>query len=246
MELERSEVRWGTTTIRYAIRRSRKRETVAIAVDAHDGVVLTAPLKAPVERLDQIVKTKSPWIAERLKRSSDLPSSPAPREFVSGETFWYLGRQYRLRLLSEAAVAPARLRLRQGWLELPLPASLPEQHRASYVRAALVDWYTAHAQARLPDVAEKWAKRLGVKLAGVSIREQQKRWGSCDRSRHLRFNWRIVQAPMALIEYVAAHEAVHLLHGDHSGAFWATLGRVMPDYDTRRERLRRLGAVLTW
>jgi predicted metal-dependent hydrolase len=141
-------------------------------------------------------------------------------------------------------VAP--LRLHQGWLELPLPKHLSELQTPHYARAALTDWYRKHATAKLPSIAAHWATRLGVDLTGVSIRDQQKRWASCDRHGHLRFNWRIIQAPISLIEYVAAHEATHLLHRDHSRDFWAALGRVMPDYEARRERLRRVGAEMTW
>ena len=71
-------------------------------------------------------------------------------------------------------------------------------------------------------------------------------WGSCDTKGVLRLNWRIVQAPKRLIEYVVAHEIVHVLHADHGRAFWAALGRVMPDYEARRDELRKLGPSLEW
>ena len=88
--------------------------------------------------------------------------------------------------------------------------------------------------------------RFGVPEPGVVIRDQQRRWGSCDRRGTLRVNWRIVQAPMRLVDYVVAHELAHLRHQDHSKAFWALLGRAMPDYEPRREALRRMGAKLGW
>jgi len=77
------------------------------------------------------------------------------------------------------------------------------------------------------------------------VREQEKRWGSCAPG-VVRFNWRIVQAPMRLLDYVVAHEIAHLLHGDHGKAFWARLGRVLPDYEVRRAELQTLGTLLIW
>jgi predicted metal-dependent hydrolase len=80
----------------------------------------------------------------------------------------------------------------------------------------------------------------------VVIRNQQRRWACCDARGTLRVNWRIVQAPMRLVDYVVAHELVHLRHKQHSKAFWAVLGRAMPDYERRREDLRRIGTKLEW
>jgi predicted metal-dependent hydrolase len=147
--VERSQVRFGTKTIGYKIQRSSKRSTVSIAIDPAEGVLVTAPRPASVERLDRLIHSKGPWIVERLKRRSDLPPPMPAREFVSGETFLYLGRQHRLRLdLNEA---PRPLRLDLGWLRVPIPRSLPADHRSQFVRAALIDWYKPRAAKPEPD-----------------------------------------------------------------------------------------------
>jgi hypothetical protein len=114
------------------------------------------------------------------------------------------------------------------------------------VRKAVVTWYRHHAAERLPERAAIWAKKMGVPVPVVLIRDQRRRWGSCDPKGNLRFNWRTVQAPMRLVDYVVAHELVHLGHRHHTAAFWAALGRVMPDYEARREALRGMGARLEW
>lgn len=90
------------------------------------------------------------------------------------------------------------------------------------------------------------AERLGLFPSSVLVREQRKRWGSADAKGNVRFNWRVVQAPMRLVDYVVAHGLVHLAYPDHTRDFWATLGRVMPDYEVRRETLRRMGRRMVW
>jgi len=199
---------------------------------------LTAPSATPLNRLDRVVRTKARWIVQRLRRQSDLPPPPAEREFVSGETFRYLGRQYRLRVERGDGWA----HLRNGHLVAQVPAVGNPEH----VRRALVRWYRHHAADRLPELALLWAKKLGVTITAVALREQRRRWGSCDRAGSLRLNWRIVQAPRTCIEYVVAHEVVHVQHPNHTPAFWAALGRIMPDYERRRARLRELGPSLIW
>ncbi len=242
--LETSRVQWGRTRIDYAIRRSARRKTVAVAVDPVDGVLLTAPQDVPVVRLDQVVRDKARWIVERLRHVGQ-PEPPAPpRELVSGESFLYLGRHYRLRIRSAARSSPAKLT--RGYLELSVARALSDAARRETVLAALGDWYRAHATARLPERVAIWADKLDAHPTDVLVRDQRKRWASCDERGALRFNWRIIQAPMRLVDYVVAHELVHLHHHDHTQAFWARLGAAMPDYEERKEALRKLGPRLQW
>jgi predicted metal-dependent hydrolase len=244
-EGERSQVWWGRTAIPYAIHRSPRRATVSIAVEPTGEVVLTAPNTARLDQLDRIVRAKAPWIVERLRKTSDLPPSLPSREFITGETFLYLGRQYRLRVEDQVEGA-GEVGLRRGWLVVPVPEVREGIDRAEHVQKALVAWYKTHAARRLPERAAMWSKKLGIPLPPVIIREPRKRWGSCDAKGTLRFNWRVIQAPLRLVDYVVAHELVHLVHADHTKRFWATLGRVMPDYEARRVALRSLGSRCVW
>lgn len=123
---------------------------------------------------------------------------------------------------------------------------LEQTPRAQEARLAVVAWYRQHAQERLPERVLTWADELGLAAPRVLIREQRLRWGSCDASGTLRLNWRIVQAPTRLIDYVVVHELAHLLHRDHTRAFWATLAKVIPDYEADKMRLLKLGPRLTW
>lgn len=241
--VERSEVRFGTKTIEYSIRRSSRRATVSIAIDPGGGVLVTAPSPAPVKRLDEIVHAKATWIVQRLKRQSDLPP-PMAKEFVSGESFLYLGRQYRIRV--DRDQEPRPLRLDNGWLRVPLPPHLGEQHRSGYVRAALIDWYRRNASRRIPERALHWAAKLDVKAPEVLLSEPRTRWGSASSSGTVRINWRIIQAPTSLVDYVVAHELAHLRHPDHTPEFWRSLERVMPDYESRKVRLRGVGPSMSW
>jgi predicted metal-dependent hydrolase len=242
--VERSQVRFGTKTIGYAIKRSSRRATVSIAIDPSEGVLVTAPRPTTVERLDRLVHAKGPWVIERLKRRSDLPPAPPAREFVSGESFLYLGRQHRLRL--DLGEAPRPLRLVGGWMRLPIPPSLPQDHRASFVRAALLDWYKPRAGRRLRARVKVWASKLQITEPELLLVEPRKRWGSASASGAVRLNWRIVQAPLTLVDYVVVHELMHVAHPNHTASFWAAIGRVMPDYEERKAKLRQIGPQLEW
>ncbi len=241
-----SRVQFGRTAIPYAIRRSSRRKTVSVAVDPKDGgVVLTAPLGVEVERLDRVVKDRAPWILERLRRVEEGDPKPSPREFVSGETFLYLGRQYRLRVVAVAELGETKLK--GGWLETPIERALKGPQRAAAVRRSLVAWYRDRAAQRLPEHIQTWSSAAGGRPVGeVIISDQRRRWASCDARGNLRFNWRVIQAPLRLHDYVVAHELVHLQHRDHTAAFWRALGEAQADYEARRLALRELGQRLEW
>jgi len=241
---ERSEVRYGSRSITYVLRRSPGRSTVSIAVDRTSRVVVTAPSGVPMGRVDQVVLARARWIVERLRQRSEIPPPLPDREFVTGETFLYLGRQYRLRVEVDDDVRP--LQLTGGWLRVAVPTSLGRTHRSGYVRAALIDWYKKRAVDRLPERVFAWAGRIGRSRPPIFISEPQRRWGSTTASGIVRLNWRTIQAPVPLLDYVILHELVHLVHRDHGRGFWAAMGRVMPDYDERKRRLRELGPRLEW
>ena len=96
------------------------------------------------------------------------------------------------------------------------------------------------------DRARDIRAKAGVSPSRVVVADQRKRWGSCDQRGAIRLNWRIVQAPMRLVDYVVVHELVHLRHRGHGRDYWQAVGRVMPDYERRREELRQCGFALAW
>jgi len=235
---ERSEIQFGLTRIPFEVRRSARRRTVALAVDGAGDLMVTAPPRVPVKRLQDVVRAKAPWVIERVKKASDRPPAMASREWVTGETVLYLGRHYRLKVVAgsdEHAV------LKGGWLVVPAA-----RRDASCVRQGVVAWLREHAELYLPDRLADVCARHGLSRPVVIVGEQRARWGSCDARGTLRINWRVIQAPIPVIDYVLVHELTHLAHPSHDRAFWAALGRKMPDYEARRQGLRDLGPDLVW
>ena len=238
---ETSTIAWCGRELPYTIRRSaRRKKTVAVTVDPAGSVLVVAPERLATTRLDAIVVRKAAWIAQRLRGLEAPGPASALREFVSGASVLYLGRHYRLKVHPDET---GETKLRGGWLHVPAPVG---EQPAAHVRAALVSWFRRHAAERLPERVEAWRAKAGVAPPRVVVSDQRKRWGSCDQRGTIRLNWRIVQAPMRLVDYVVVHELVHLRYRGHDREFWQTVGRVMPDYERRREELRQCGDRLVW
>ena len=238
---ERGRVRFGDTTIEYAVRRSeRRKKTVQITVDG-GGVQVAAPFETPETELRALVRKRAPWI---LSHASDEMLEASPKRFVSGETLPYLGRNVRMIVRSTDIRSPD-VRFDHWRFCIAVPKTLNGDERYEPIRRAVVRWYRYRASERLPDVVERWWPRLCQgDMTRILIRDQRQRWGSCAPDGTLRFNWRAMMLKPALIEYVVAHELAHMTHRNHSTDFWGLLSSVMPDAQHRRNSLREEGRML--
>jgi len=235
---------FGTTTIEYTVQRTNRRKTVAITVRPDMSVSVAAPKGTRQTLIAKKVRHKAEWVVrqqERLRRNG----RHLAKECVSGESFRYLGRQYQLKVQQRPA-APENVRatMARGCLVVPVARRWNAKRRRHAVQQALVNWYRERATQQIHSAVDRLAKRLGVTVETVEVREMKTRWGSGGADARVRFNWRIVMAPKPLLEYVVAHELCHIRHHDHSREFWRLLGRVMPDYEQRRHELEMLGPAL--
>ncbi|MFH0982626.1 MAG: SprT family zinc-dependent metalloprotease [Planctomycetota bacterium] len=235
-----SPIQFGGTTIWYEVIRRRGRKSVSIVIDPDDGVLVIAPKQAAAEYLAGVVERRANWIVTKLAEVNSV-ALPIERDFVNGERYHYLGRQFELRLVKAERDSTPVVRLTAGRFTVTADVGRGDGRRRRVVRSALVEWYREHALVRLGDRVECFADRLGLTPGKLLIRQPHKRWASCDRDGNLRFNWRIIMAPMLLVDYVVAHELCHLKHPDHSPAYWRMLRAVMPTFEHRRERLRQNG-----
>ncbi len=237
---ERGRVRFGNTTIDYAVRRSaRRRKTVQISVVDGD-VIVAAPRRTPMRELEAIVLDRAPWIFRQLE---DDARKPAPIRFVSGETLPYLGRDAPL-AVSFSHDSETTVRFSRGRFHVSVSANLDDEQRTDAIRTAITAWYRDRASQQLPELVRRWLPSLGGSPSKILIRNQKQRWGSCSADGTLRFNWRVMMLKSALIEYIVVHELAHLTHQNHSRDYWAHVSAAMPDAKQRRKALRDAGRKL--
>ena len=226
---ETSAVTWGETRVSYSIRRSARRR--------RPGRGSGTPHQEPARRDCES--------EGRLDRAADQTRGGQRLAAVTSRV-----RQRRERAVSRATLSPegssARNRRRQAARRVAPHARTggSEANGPHPIRTRLV--FRHRAAERLPERVAAWQSKAGVTMPRVVIADQQKRWGSCNRNGIIRLNWRIIQAPMRLVDYVIVHELVHLRHDGHGRDYWQAVGRVMPDYERRREDLRQRGVDLAW
>ena len=217
--------------------RTDRRKTATVKVE-QGRVSVVVPRATSSDKVAALVSRKTRWIREKLLLQREH-RPPKPKEYVSGECFTYLGRNYRLKVES-GPIKSAKLQA--GRLVIRVPPSV--QQRERYVQAALTEWYREHALEKLKQKVERYAPIVGVAPASVAIKSFSARWGSCSRQGDMVFNWRIVIAPNRVMDYVVVHELCHLRRHDHSPTFWGCVERVLPDYRECKGWLRQHGGTL--
>jgi predicted metal-dependent hydrolase len=232
-------INFGTSKINYEITYSARRKNVSISVSPDKKVKVLAPSTLTPKTIREVVKRKADWVLKKLEWFDHIQHFDASKEYVSGETFLYMGRQYRLKVLSGDIEVSARLKGR--YFEVTIPKDTPQENRQQLVRDALWKWYVEHAENKLREILQEYSRKLRISTPPLKVKSQAKRWGSCSKDNVIRINVQIIMAPMKQIEYVVAHELCHIKYKSHSSDFWKSLRLIMTDYELRKEALRREG-----
>jgi predicted metal-dependent hydrolase len=239
---ERDAVRYGDATIEYQVVRSRRRKrTIEITLDPNEGVRVAAPLHVSRTDVREVVLQRAGWITK--KTANAIPQAPRI-EFVDGATLPYLGGELRLVVVA-ATVRHVCVRRIAHILCVEVPLGLPAGDQVQAVDDAIISWYVREAGEHIEARVRHWSEVVGRFPTRVLIRNQRQRWGSCAPDGTLRFNWRIVLAEPAIMDYVVVHELSHLAVRNHSQRFWLEVERTLPDYKERRARLKAVGPLLT-
>lgn len=234
---------FGNQTIPYSLSTSHRRKSLSISVDQY-GVSVITPSNADIKRVEAILHKKAVWILKQLSDYKEMHSTAAVEHlFLSGEKLPYLGRQYRLKVIKKDTLEPS-LRFYQGRFIAEVPVDTPEKDYRHLLHPLFVEWVRERAEKYAKDRVKRFTVKLQLKPNKIMIKDQEQRWGSCTPSGYILLNWRIFLAPTSIIDYVLAHELVHLKQMNHSKEYWDTLRMLLPDYEQRKEWLRKNGRTL--
>ena len=216
-----------------------QRRTAALHIVGSD-LQVRVPKDLGDERVAAILQQKRPWIVSKVAELKRMPPQKT-KELVSGESFPYLGRNYRLKVQDGHQVGVC---LSGGYLQATIRPTEQGEQRQQRIQQYLDSWYKTRALERLTDKTNRYAEQIGVSPSGISVRNFKSRWGSCDYRGQLLFNWNIIKAPHAIANYVVVHELCHLVHPNHSKDFWALVGRFDAAFREHRDWLKHQGGSL--
>jgi predicted metal-dependent hydrolase len=217
------------------IEKTERRKTVSIFIERNGAVKALAPITASDEIIEAAIKSKAYQIFQKLAKWKELNQGKVKREYVNGQSFLYLGRNYRLQI-TENQEAP--LKISGGFFQLD----------AKYLFKAekcFKDFYHEKGLQKIQERMKLIAEKFQTKPTSVKVMELRNRWASCTPKNGLNFHWKCVMAPVSVLDYIITHEMVHLKHPNHSPEFWNELDKKMPDYREHENWLKRYGVKMS-
>lgn len=210
-----------------------RRKTVALIVTPEGRLEVRAPLQLSHKQIESIVTEKAGWIKKQQDRVHKSNGANPRRPLAGGARLWYLGHSYQLQVTGQGA---SRVSFTTHFV-LPESALLKADK-------LLTTWYKKQARAIITERVEFYARKFDLKVRSVRITSAKTRWGSCSRVNGLSFTWRLVMAPVEIIDYIVIHELAHIVEKNHSRAFWSQMEKMQPDYKSRRSWLKANGRQL--
>ena len=238
--MQQHAISYGSELIRYRVIERPRRRTLGIEVHPDGSVIVLKPSECSAELITEKMTRRANWISRKLAYFLQYAHSAPARQYLSGESHRYLGRQYRLKVTAANGRHPCVTLTRNE-----LIVCQGEKPAPSEIKKVVEKWYAERAKhlfASLLQLHFVSFQKRGHPRPRVIVRPMRTRWGSLSSSGQLTLNVKLMQAPKACIEYVIVHELCHLVYGDHSAKFWELLSKMMPDWPMRKQRLE--GALL--
>jgi len=209
-----------------------KRRTIALIIERDGTLTVRAPMRIPRAQIDSFIQEKTDWITRTREKLKSVVEIPA-RQYIDGETFPFLGSPFDLKL---AKPQRPSLQFDNGFT---LSHTAQKRGESTFIR-----WYKERAYDVISGRVAQYAKQYDFTPKEVKITSAKTRWGSCSPNGTLNFTWRLVMAPLDVIDYVVVHELVHLRVKNHSSKFWKAVEVIYPDYKKKRKWLRENGEKL--
>ena len=221
--------------LNYQIVRSSKRKKLTITVERDRSIVVHAPEGASDEEVRRVVETKRQWLFEKVHHAQKYQDRPHPpgKEVVNGESVPYLGREYHIEITETES----------GEVEFSRRFLIPHARQMKR-REVLKEWYVNRAKETILPRVRRCAGELGVAFGEARIVDNRYRWGSCTVKDNVNFNWRLIKAPMFVIDYVIVHELAHLMEANHTPRFWNIVRAKAPSSEKAKTWLKEHGQIL--
>ncbi len=224
-------INYGTSQITFNVQYSN-RKTLTIAVCPNGNVIVKAPDCTSIEAIKDKVHKRASWIIKQQHFFKSFGERMPERQFISGESHLYLGRQYLLRV---TIGEPDSIKYKGRYFEIVCS-------RKAKAKDLMNEWYRVHAKIKFAEIAEPILQRFqryNVAPTALYIQEMNNRWGSCTNKGKIILNTELIKAARPCIEYVITHELCHLIHRNHTKAFYELLSMEMPDWEKWKNKLEQ-------
>lgn len=217
----------------------KNRKTISIKVSESCEIIMSAPLYIDDEKVKEIIKDKEEWIAQSLRQMENKRN----KNMNFKEGVLYLGIRYTLDI-HKVKHRTLKIIFDNNTFNIYIPESLLEKEMDVLLKELLTKWYRVQARRVFQERVNYYSSKLKVSPNRIAIKDQKSRWGSCSSKGNINLNYRLIMAPIEIIDYVIVHELCHLVHLNHSKEFWALVKEISPNYLKYKEWLKNNGNML--
>jgi len=218
-----------------------RRKTASIVIRPNNTVDVLVPSYMQGKHIEQFVLSKRKWIDKKLHFNEQIRLQYKPKVFITGETFYFLGAPYQLNITHEKQES---ILLNNNYLIAYIPARVKTEKQQQYIRKQITSWYREQSEFQLNDRAHHFSTMIGKAPSHTGIKNYRSRWGSCHHDGRIYLNWRLIMAPEWVFDYVVIHELCHLIHHNHSPAFWQLVESISPTHKEAKSWLKINGLGL--
>ena len=220
------------------IRRSPRAKRLSLQIEAEKPeLILVIPRYALSMQVDSFIRKQTPWIEKHWNQALKKAARKPKRNYQDGDQYFYFGEILTLKLIPSVRWRP-KIRVVGEILEITLHKATTVSDGKKAIKKAVQEFYKKKAEEVIHDRLQFYNEHYKLKYNRVTFRNQKTRWGSCSSAKNLNFNWRLIMAPIEIIDYVVVHELCHLKHMNHSAAFWGLVAERMPQYKELRKWLK--------
>lgn len=221
--------------INIIVKRTERKKTLSIFIERDGKVRVLAPKTATKEKIEEIIISKQAAIFSRLAKRKELNEGFVKRRFVNGQSYLYLGRNYKLNIVTNQDVP---LKISRGMFCLS----------KKYIKEAdkhFRNFYKARGLEKIGERMKLIEDKFRLKPTTVKVLELKNRWASWTPKNSLNFHWKCAMAPVSVLDYIITHEMVHLKYPNHSSEFWNELDKKMPNFREQEEWLKKNGVKMS-
>jgi predicted metal-dependent hydrolase len=234
---KRRNLQLKTLRIEYALKRSSKRRTIGFLIN-NDGLSVSCPKWVTIGQVEEALREREDWI---IRKTFEWQEYAKKRDSLrvdwgDGARVRYLGTDITVKLDTSQEVAKVGAIFNDHELRIALPTQASDEQ----IKNRVESWLQSQARAIFAERIPIYSQKLGAAPSRWSLSAARTRWGSCAHDGSVKLNWRLVQFPLDIIDYVVAHELAHLKELNHGPDFWRTVGELFPDYEQKRQWLKKI------
>lgn len=226
------------TIINYSISKKTNVKNITIKIKYPDIVTVVCPKYVDNEFIHNLVTSKSKWILNKINEFKNKVSENPPILLLDGDKIPYLGSYYTLNVIKDKNTLKCSIDFKDNKFIARVPYNISNNEQYIKLREVLINWYLTEGSKLIKERLSIYSKKLNLYPESITLKEQKTSWGTCSSKGNININWKILLAPLDIIDYVLVHELCHLQHMNHSKEYWSLVSTIFPNYKEKRNYLK--------